>query len=221
MDRLDRLFTPLLAGAHWRDRLVACVGALVGIGLTAAISSWLMPEPGMALLLGAPIGASAVLLFAIPSSPLAQPASVIGGSVVSTLSGVFAAQTFGHGAFAAGFAVSLAILAMSVTRCLHAPGGGCALVPVVGGPAIMAKGYAFALVPFGLNAVLLVAVGYMFHCFSGHSYPHRPARTAPGVSMADIDAALDESGEAFDVSRADLQALLAAAERHAERRRRQ
>lgn len=219
VNRLDRLFTPLLAGAHWRDRLVACVGALIGIGLTAAISSWLIPQPGMALLLGAPLGASAVLLFAIPSSPLAQPVSVIGGSVVSTLSGVFAVQMFGHGALAAGVAVSLAIFAMSVTRCLHAPGGGCALVPVVGGPAIAAKGYAFAFVPFGLNAVLLVAVGYAFHRFSGHSYPHRPVKLAPGVSMADIDAALDEAGEAFDVSREDLHALFAAAERHAVKRR--
>jgi len=219
VNRLDRMFTPLLAGAHWRDRLVAALGALIGIGLTGWVSTLLVPEPGVALLLAAPIGASAVLLFAIPSSPLAQPFSVIGGSVVSTAAGVFAAQLLGHGALAAGAAVALAIVLMSVLRCLHAPGGGCALVPVVGGPAILAHGYAFALVPFGLNAVLLVAVGFVFHRFSGHSYPHRAARPAPGVSMADIDAALDGAGEAFDVSREDLQALLAAAERHAGRRR--
>jgi CBS domain-containing membrane protein len=215
VNRLDRLFTPLLAGAHWRDRMVAALGALIGIGLTGWISTLLVPEPGVALLLAAPIGASAVLLFAVPSSPLAQPFPIIGGSIVSTASGMFAAQMLGHGALAAGFAVALAILLMSVTRCLHAPGGGCALVPVVGGPAILAKGYAFALVPFGLNAVLLVAVGLIFHRFSGHSYPHRAAKMAAGVSMADIDAALEEAGEAFDVSRKDLQALLAAAERHA------
>lgn len=215
-----RMFTPLLAGAHWRDRMVAALGALIGIGLTGWVSTLLAPEPGMALLLAAPIGASAVLVFAIPTSPLAQPFSVIGGTVIATASGIFAAQMLGHGALAAGAAVALAILLMSVLRCLHAPGGGCALVPVVGGPAILAKGYAFALVPFGLNAVLLVAVGLIFHRFSGHSYPHRAANPAPGVSMADIDAALDEAGEAFDVSREDLQALLASAERHAQARRR-
>ena len=33
----------------------------------------------------APIGASAVLVFAVPSSPLAQPWSVVGGNVLSTL----------------------------------------------------------------------------------------------------------------------------------------
>lgn len=209
-----------LAGSNWRDRLVASCGAFLGIGLTGWICSFVAGDPASVILLGAPIGASAVLIFAVPSSPLAQPYAAIVGTIVSTLVGVFAARTFGHTAFAAGFSVGGSILAMSALRCLHAPGGGSALVPVIAGPEVLAHGYALALVPFGLNALVLVVLGLIFHRVSGHSYPHRaPPPANVGVDPEDIDAALDQLGEPFDVSRADLHALVAAAERNAKLRR--
>lgn len=211
----------LLAGASWRERAVGAIGALLGIGLAALFSTLLAGDPGMGLLLAAPIGASAVLVFVVPSSPLGQPWPVIGGNVVSTLAGMAAARWLGHGALAAGVAVSGAIIAMSAARCLHPSGGGSALLGVVGGPAVLAHGYAYALVPVGLNAILLVLAGIAFHKLSGHSYPHRPATAAarPRLLGEDIDAALSELGETFDVSREDLEALLERAERHAEMRR--
>jgi CBS domain-containing membrane protein len=217
-----RRFGLLLAGANWRERNIAAIGALLGIGLAALGSTMVAGTPGAAALLAAPLGASAVLLFAVPSSPLAQPWPIIGGNIVSVIVGVAVAHMLGHGAFAAGMAVGLAILAMSALRCLHAPGGGTVLLPVLGGPAILAHGYAFALVPVGLNAVLLVAVGLAFHRISGHSYPHRPAPPSgrPRLLAEDIDAALAETGESFDVSVEDLQALLERAERHAAARAR-
>lgn len=218
-DPLDRLFTPLLAGAHWRDRLVASLGGLIGIGATALAVALFVGADTIVLLI-APVGASAVLLFCVPSSPMAQPLPTIFGAIVSVLAGFIAAYLFGHGVIAAGVSVGLAILLMSVLRCLHPPGGGYALVPVVGGPAVLAHGWGFLIAPIGINAVMLVLVALIFHRFSGHSYPHRAqavARTA--VTAEDIDAALDEAGEAFDVSREDLHALLASAERHAEARR--
>ncbi|MES2987963.1 MAG: HPP family protein [Pseudomonadota bacterium] len=212
---------PLLAGANWHERWIAALGALIGIGLTALVSTLIAGDTGAGLLLAAPIGASAVLVFGVPSSPLGQPWPVIGGNIVSTLCGVAAAHWLGHGALAAGVAVSSAILGMSALRCLHPPGGGTALLGAIGGPAILAHGYAFALVPMGLNAILLVATGIAFHRFSGHSYPHRPAPmpAQPRLLGEDIDAALADLGETFDVSREDLQALLERAERHAEARK--
>jgi CBS domain-containing membrane protein len=212
-------FTPLLAGANWRERLIAGIGAIIGIGLCAAISS--AAVPGHGLLLAAPLGASAVLLFAVPSSPLAQPWPIMGGNIVSALVGTVVAQTLGHDAVAAGIAVGAAILAMSALRCLHPPGGGTVLLAVLA-PSVLDQGIAFALLPIGLNALALVAAGIAFHRVSGHSYPHRPMKMPdrPRLLMQDIDAALAESGETFDVSREDLEALLDRAERHAEARRR-
>ena len=210
----------LLAGANWPDRLLACLGALLGITVTALIGG-LVP-PAAAPFLVAPMGASAVLVYAVPASPLAQPWPVLGGNMLSVSVGLVCAALLGNGALAAGVAVGLAILMMSLLRCLHPPGGACALLPVLGGSAIVAKGVAFALLPVGLNAAVLVAAGLLFHRVSRHSYPHRatPAAPIPSLLRADIDAALAEAHESFDISRDDLAALLDRAEAHAQARRR-
>jgi CBS domain-containing membrane protein len=98
------------------------------------------------------------------------------------------------------------------------------LTAVIGGPAVAAAGYGFAFMPVGLNSALLVGLGWLFHRFSGHSYPHRPVpvasapapvSVAPGLSIEDIDLALEELGETFDVSREDLDVLFRKAEANA------
>jgi len=210
----------LLAGANWRERAIAALGAALGIGLTGWVAALLGGQHSL-LLLAAPIGASAVLVFAVPASPLAQPWPVIGGCMVSTLVGFGVAGLLGHGAIAAGLAVGLAILLMSLLRCLHPPGGACALLGVLGGPAVLAHGVGAILVPVGLDALLLVVAGLAFHRVSGHSYPHRPAPAPadPRILPEDIDAALEGAHESFDIGREDLAVLLEAAEQHAVARR--
>ncbi|MDH4745344.1 HPP family protein [Sphingomonas sp. CBMAI 2297] len=222
LERLDRpLRLRQLSGTNWRERAVAALGAALAIGAAGAISALIVGSHA-ALLLAAPIGASAVILFAVPSSPLGQPWPVIVGTILSIACGILATQLLGHGPLAAGMAVGASILLMSATRSLHPPGGGCALLAVLGGPELLAKGYWLALVPGGLNAALLVVAGLVFHRFSGHSYPHRavPAPADPRILPEDIDAALEAAQESFDVSRADLVGLFEAAERHAVARRR-
>lgn len=211
---------PRLAGASLPDRLFAALGATAGIALAGWASG--MAAGGGTLLLCAPMGAAAVLVFAVPSSPLAQPWPVIGGCTLSALVGVAASQWLGNGAVAAGAAVGGAIVLMSLLRCLHPPGGACALLAVLGGPALAARGWSLAVAPVALNALALAAVGWGFHRLSGHSYPHRPAAPPPAPRLLgeDIDAAIAAMGESFDVERADLEALLDHAERHAEARRR-
>jgi CBS domain-containing membrane protein len=209
---------PLLAGATLPDRLVACLGALAGIALTAFVSAQL-PLDALPLLV-APVGASAVLLFAVPASPLAQPWPIVGGNTISAVVGVTAALVIPEPRLAAGVAVAGAILAMSLLRCLHPPGGAAALTAVIGGPAIASAGYLFPFVPVALNSLLLVGTGILFHRFSRHSYPHRTPAAAPqAFHPEDIDAALADVGETFDVSRADLDLLLRRAELHAASRR--
>ncbi len=83
-------------------------------------------------LIVAPIGASAVLLFAVPTSPLAQPWSIIGGNTISAFVGLAVTQFVDDPALAIGLGVALAIAAMSVTRSLHPPGGAAALTAVLG-----------------------------------------------------------------------------------------
>jgi CBS domain-containing membrane protein len=222
-----RLFAPLLAGAHSRERLIGCIGAVTCIALTMAICAQLFPASDIPAIV-APMGASAVLLFAVPSSPLAQPWPVVGGNMISALVGVAVFRLVPDIFVAAGVAVGGAILVMSLLRCLHPPGGAAALTAVIGGSSIHEAGYAFALVPVGLNSVALVLLAAAFHRMTGRSYPHRPALaptaiaaslTATGFHTEDIDAGLADMDESFDISREDLDLLLARAELHAGRRR--
>lgn len=215
MVRRFRIFRPLLAGATLKDRLVACLGALIGVGLTGLVARTVLGhEPLLTLMLAAPMGASAVLLFAVPASPLAQPWPIVGGNTLSALVGVAVFHLVREPMLAAGLAVALAIAAMSLARCLHPPGGAVALTAVIGGPMVAAHGYMFALAPIALDCVVLLAVGWLFHRVSGHSYPHRavvaPAHPPAPLALTpdDVDAALDDLGEPLDISREDLDALI-------------
>jgi CBS domain-containing membrane protein len=217
-----RLFVPLLAGASLRDRVIASVGAVLGIGFVGLSCVALFPSSIPWIV--APMGASAVLLFAVPASPLAQPWSIAGGNFVSAVVGAVVAQLIPDPAIAAAVAVSLAILTMSLLRCLHPPGGAAALSAVLGGYALLSGHVVEFLFVVLVNSLLLVAIGWLFHRFSGHSYPHRakpvegkalPPAPASGLLMDDIDKALDDLGETFDISREDLALLLERAEVHA------
>ena len=222
------LFKPLLAGASFLPRLAACIGAAIGISLTMLVcAQFAIPIRDLPIIV-APVGASAVLAFAVPASPLAQPWSVVGGNVISTLVGVTAAQYIPDQMIAAGVAVGGAILVMSLLRCLHPPGGAAALTAVIGSPAIHAAGYAFAFAPVALNSIALVTLAMVFHRYGGHSYPHQPSlspaattsiREAAGFHLEDIDRALEDMHESFDISREDLDLLLSQAELHAMKRR--
>jgi CBS domain-containing membrane protein len=215
-------FRPILPGANLRDRALACCGAVAGIGLTGALCSLAFGDNPHLPLLAAPMGASAVLLFAVPASPLAQPWPIIGGNVISAIVGLLVGQILHDPLIASGVAVALAIAVMSLTRCLHPPGGAAALSAVLAGPAIAANGYMFPLVPVGVNAVVLVALGWLFHSFTRRPWPHLssappanphktfdpPASQRVGFSAEDVDAALIDLGEAFDIDRDDLDRLL-------------
>ncbi|MFF9549680.1 HPP family protein [Methylobacterium fujisawaense] len=217
-----RLFRPILAGATLRERLIACLGALAGITLTGLICGLVFGQGPHIPLIVAPMGASAVLLFAVPASPLAQPWSIIGGNTISAFMGVLAAHFIPNPVMAIGVGVSLAIAAMSLTRSLHPPGGAAALTALIGGPAVTSAGFLFPLFPVCVNSVILVALGIAFHKISRRNYPHVPVGTPinthgtadlpaslrVGFRPEDVDAALVELHETLDIDRGDLDRLL-------------
>ena len=82
-----RSLIPAALGGDGEERIRACAGSLLGILLTALISHKVLGAQA-SLWLIAPMGASAVLLFAVPSSPLAQPWSIMGGNFVAAVVGV-------------------------------------------------------------------------------------------------------------------------------------
>ena len=170
-------------------------------------------------LLVAPMGASAVLLFAVPASPLAQPWSIIGGNIVSATVGVACASWIADPLGAAALAVALAICAMFALRCVHPPSGAVALTAVLGGPAVHALGYRFVAEPIAIQSVMLLCAAIIYHAATGHRYPHvaqssgkgaaaSAAASNEGFTRADLEAVLNRRGELLDIDTDDLESLL-------------
>jgi len=139
------------------ERYLPAIGAFVAILLTGLVTRALV-GPEAAPLLVASMGASAVLMFCVPQSPLAQTWPFIGGHFFSVLVGIIAAMTVPDLALASALAVGGAIAAMILFKCVHPPGGAAALTAVVGGPAVTDQGYWFLLVPVALNVALMLLV---------------------------------------------------------------
>src|SRR4051794_31234822 len=103
-----RSFLPQANGASAAEKARGIAGALIGLLVTGAVSN-LALGPQAAAFLVAPMGASAVLLFCLPASPLAQPWSVLAGNMVSALIGVACAHAIAQPMLAAPLAGCLAI----------------------------------------------------------------------------------------------------------------
>jgi CBS-domain-containing membrane protein len=137
------------------------LGAFLGIGAVAGLQEAILQGTEKVLIIGS-FGASAVLLYGAPKSPLAQPRNLLGGHVISAVIGVAATLVCGSVPWlAAALAVSLSIAAMHLTRTLHPPGGATALIAVIGGPAIHRLGFLYVLLPVAAGAVLMLAVALL------------------------------------------------------------
>lgn len=223
-----KTFRPVPMKSTMAERLRAALGALIGLAITGAVATAVAGASGPLPLLIAPMGASAVLLFGVPASPLAQPWSIIGGNLVSAVIGVAAAHAIAAPLPAAAVAVGASFAAMSLLRCVHPPSGAVAAMAVLGGPQVLALGYGFVLVPVLLNSVLLVLAALAYNHATGLSYPHNahaplhphPPARALVLTDSDFDAVLADYGETLDIRRDDLKQLYAELAGRAEERRR-
>ena len=202
-----------------RAGLGACVGLfLTGIALRAGGVGWLI----------APFGASAVLVYAVPNSPLAQPWSVVMGNTVSALVALAVLTALPEVDWVVPLAVALAIVAMLACRALHPPGGAVALLVALG--ATGAWGATLATVLGG--SVALVGVGVLWNRAVGRVYPFRqPAQpgqhgtTDPtpeariGLDPAELATILEDYRQSSNLGVADLARLVGAAEQAAAARR--
>lgn len=137
--------------------LASLAGGFFGIAAIGLLDQLVLRDADLAFVIGA-FGATAVLVFGAPGSPLAQPWNVLMGHVVSATIGVAAFQLLGPGWLAAALAVGLAIFAMQMSRSLHPPGGASALIAVAGSEQVHNLGWFYPLFPVGAGALVLVLV---------------------------------------------------------------
>jgi CBS domain-containing membrane protein len=213
---------PHMVAVSPAERFRAAVGAFAGILATAGVTALALGQGPELPLLMAPIGASAVLLFAVPASPLAQPWSILVGNSLAALVGVTCALLLGGTPIAAALAVSISIGLMLTFKCLHPPSGAVALTAVIGGPAVLELGYGFVAWPVGINSVLLLLAAMAFNRLTGKDYPHMPVpipvaeakvlpfapRVSLGISVEDLTRAIRERDEVVSVDPADIEDMI-------------
>jgi CBS-domain-containing membrane protein len=146
----------------WRHVVWSLLGGGLAIGLISALTiatakPWLM----------APFGASCVLAFGLPDSPLAQPRSIVGGHLLSALVGLVCLGLFGPQWWAMGLSVAGAIAVMQLTGTTHAPAGANPILVMNG-----ALGWSGLLTPVLAGSLVLVACAVLFNNLAaGRSYP--------------------------------------------------
>ena len=154
--------SPMSALKTWTAAGVSGLGGFIVIFTLAQLTNSLH-----AVLLIAPFGASCVLVFALPQSPLAQPRNVIGGHLISTAVGLAAFSMFGGEPIGIGLAVGAAIAAMQLTGTLHPPAGADPIVVILAKAA-----WPFLFSPVLAGAVFIVIAGFAFHrTISRRAYP--------------------------------------------------
>lgn len=223
--RLQRLL-PAPLNISSRELLRAGIGALLGLFLAGYLCS-LAFGPSIALHLLGPLAASAVLVFAVHSGPLAQPWPVFGSYAVAGVVGLAMRYGFGNELWVAAAALGISLALMCVLRCLHPPGGGVAASAVLADSGLVAMGD-HLMEPILLNALILIAVAVLYNRMTGVHYPKRPAPSKAlhhthdplpservGVNSADLDQALEDIGEFVDVTREELERIILATEQHA------
>lgn len=225
MFRALRRFIPDTPLPSFRDALSTAAASGIAVLLTGLLSAWLAPA-GMALVLVASMGASAIIMLTLPSSPLAQPWPVIGGQLISFAIGIGMARWIQWPLLAGGIAVLLAAFAMQRLHCLHPPGGAAALIPILAHPQAQYFSYSYLLVPVAINVFSLLVLVWGLNYLLGRPYPNRsslpsvnthgtsdalPSARA-GVSEDDVLAVLAEEPSMPDIGPAELRRLLVRAE---------
>ena len=196
------------------EKIISAVGGCIGIFVVFIVSNWFVGLEAAVYIVPS-MGASAVLLFAVPHSPLSQPWNVFGGHIISAAVGVLCAQFIPIESIAAAASVGLAIGVMYYARCIHPPGGATALAAVVGGAQIHALGFEYILAPVLVNTVAILIVALLFnYLFKWRRYPSYltikdskqtlPQEGYGPISHADLVFALSEIDSFIDVTEADL-----------------
>jgi len=144
------------------NALLSALGAIIFISFLAFLENsfegtiWLIP----------PFGASMVLVMAVHESPLAKPANILLGHMLSALSGVIILYLIGDHFLALGLAVGLAIFVMIITNTIHPPAGANPIIVILTGQGIL-----FVLFPVAIGAFMLVIFAYFYNKILKRDYP--------------------------------------------------
>jgi CBS domain-containing membrane protein len=227
-----RAFGPVSAAPPIKEVFRAGLGAFLGLALAGAFTMvpWIDATVGLYLI--APFGATSVLLFAAPNSPLAQPWPSIVGNTASAAVGIAVCLFIRDPALRIGVAVGLAIIVMGAFRAIHPPGGAVAMTAALSPGTTQEMGFEFALLPVALGTFIIVLLASAYAHMTNRRYPFRQFAEPSEVGTTDPPPAErlglneEESGlilrqlrQSLNLGSEDMVRLVSAAELFAASRR--
>jgi len=144
---------------HMKQSEVAAsvIGAFLATLIASFFSNSILEAGEMHMVL-ASTGASAMLVFGLPHSPVSKPWNLVGGHVVSAIVGVTCYKFIPNSILASSIAIPVAMQLMHLFRCTHPPGGATAITAIIGGEHVYNLGYAFVIIPVFFNAIILLSI---------------------------------------------------------------
>jgi len=112
---------------HVAESTIAGLGALLGLSFIGVIA-----QSAHTMMLIAPFGATAVLLFSAPNSPFSNPWNIAGGYFISTLIGAVVLTYTSVGWLPIGIGLGLVIMFMHGFKVIHPPAGANFLIVTQG-----------------------------------------------------------------------------------------
>lgn len=220
-----RALGPTVAAVPMREALRAGLGATLGLAATTGGAMAFSPDRWLGIYLIAPFGASSVLMFAAPNSPLAQPWPAIVGNTVAALTAIVICRLVSDPLLCVPLSVGSAIVVMTLCRATHPPGGAVAMTVALGADRIAPLGFGFALVPVAAGTALLVVLAAIYARATGRRYPFRrfhepnphgtadpPAVERLGLTEEELADILVRYRQSLNLGVEDLARLIAAAE---------
>lgn len=218
-------FKPAFDSISYAEKFRSAAAALFGILLLGEALHYL-PEGGHPLMLFGSMAAAAVLLYAAPHSPMAQPWPLLVGNLLSGVVGWLCSMFIPDPVIAAACAVGLSILVMHLTHSLHPPGAATAMIMVLNVEQIQHYNWLWVASAVLANAVfsllLALVINNLIHAgrypVSHHLPPRRAGAHTGELTAADIEWALEKMEGVIDVGEEDLLVIYRLAIEHARKK---
>ncbi|OUS68672.1 hypothetical protein B5G52_18930 [Pseudoalteromonas sp. A601] len=149
--------------------VLKAISAGVFSAITLSVLVFLDSLGNYGIWLMAPFGATAVLVFGVPSSPLAKAKNVIGGHFLTALIGVVFVNYIGVDTVSIAMATGLAISMMMLTNTVHPAAGANPILIMVTG-----QSWPFLIAPVLVGTIFIVLCGYLSQrLLKGYLFRHK------------------------------------------------
>jgi len=221
MDQLAKFLHRFHTTSHVSsaEMVASALAAFLSLALVTWISKQALSGTNLPFIL-ASMGATAVILFAAPNSPMGRAWPLWAGHLISAIIGITCGKLFHNLLISVPIAIGVVIFAMHYLRCIHPPGGATALLTLLGGHEVSAVGYQFLLTPLAINLSILAMGAYMIRRLRAErrrrvkveipeswQQRHLDRRPRNEPTSEDLQAALDSLNRYVDIDAEQLQQI--------------